>query len=320
MVERKVLRRITIAVIFTLILYVILVFFGKVNALKESFLSFNPTYLIPVLILVISNYFLRYLRWELFLRSSGINIPFKRSLLIFISGFLGSITPGKIGESLKSLSLKNLYNIPLSKSLPIVFLERFNDLTSSFLLILIGILFFDYGRVFSIIVGSIIFFVLIMLLTKPVQLAIFHFILRFRVFKKSGGVIYSALKSLLTPKITLVSTIYGTIAWALEGIALWVVLLGFGVNNKMIFTIFIYVSASVIGAFSMLPGGVGVTEGGLLGGLLASNIPRATAIASTILIRLLTLWYAVFLGIIANLILLRRGNRLSENERKGSDP
>ena len=262
MVERKVLRRITVAVIFTLILYVILVFFAKVNALKESFLSFNPTYLIPVLILVTGNYFLRYLRWELFLRSSGINIPLRRSLLIFISGFLGSITPGKIGVSLKSLSLKNLYNIPLSKSLPIVSLEIFNDLTSSFLLILIGILFFDYGRVFSIIVGSITFLVLIMLLTKPVQLAMFNFILRFRVFKKSGGLIYSAVKSLLTPKITLVSTVYGTIAWALEGLALWVVLLGFGVNNKMIFTIFIYVSASVIGAFSMLPGGVGVTEGG----------------------------------------------------------
>ena len=62
---------------------------------------------------------------------------------------------------------------------------------------------------------------------------------------------------MLNGLFSLVSTIYGTIAWALEGIALWVVLLGFGVNNKMIFTIFIYVSASVIGAFSMLPGGVG---------------------------------------------------------------
>ncbi len=49
----------------------------------------------------------------------------------------------------------------------------------------------------------------------------------------------------------------------------------------------------------MLPGGLGVTEASLTGLLVILNIPKDVSAASTIIIRVATLWFAVVVGIIA---------------------
>jgi len=48
----------------------------------------------------------------------------------------------------------------------------------------------------------------------------------------------------------------------------------------------------------MLPGGLGATEASLTGLLVLLNIPKDVSAASTIIIRVCTLWFAVILGII----------------------
>src|SRR5207244_1445227 len=71
---------------------------------------------------------------------------------------------------------------------------------------------------------------------------------------------------------------------------------------------FIYAFATIFGAVTMLPGGLGATEGSLIGltytvfGLAST---RAAATAAAMLIRFCTLWLAVFVGLAA-LGVLRR--------------
>ena len=64
-------------------------------------------------------------------------------------------------------------------------------------------------------------------------------------------------------------------------------------------TSFQYVFTSILfGSISFIPGGLGVTEGSLTTLLHNSGISLSQSSASVLLIRLLTLWYSIILGLI----------------------
>ncbi|MFW9806266.1 MAG: lysylphosphatidylglycerol synthase domain-containing protein, partial [Candidatus Thorarchaeota archaeon] len=70
---------------------------------------------------------------------------------------------------------------------------------------------------------------------------------------------------------------------------------------------FVHATASIIGAISFLPGGVGtyeLTSVALITFLL--GLTPADASAATILIRVVTLWFSVIVGFVALGILTRR--------------
>ena len=71
---------------------------------------------------------------------------------------------------------------------------------------------------------------------------------------------------------------------------------------------FIYASMTVAGALSFLPGGLGVTEAGMLAllGQLGTGTGRSVAAAATFVTRLCTLWYAVVVGLVALFVFARR--------------
>lgn len=63
--------------------------------------------------------------------------------------------------------------------------------------------------------------------------------------------------------------------------------------------LFIFFFSMLTGAVSFLPGGLGGTESTMVGLLMLNNIVLPQAVAATVLIRLVTLWFAVALGVIA---------------------
>ena len=48
----------------------------------------------------------------------------------------------------------------------------------------------------------------------------------------------------------------------------------------------------------MLPGGIGLTEGGMVGLLLLEGIDYTSAISVVLLVRIVTLWFSVGIGLI----------------------
>lgn len=96
-------------------------------------------------------------------------------------------------------------------------------------------------------------------------------------------------------------------AWGLEGVAFWLVLDGFGVNASVVIGLFVFGFGSVVGAVSMLPGGLAATEASMVGVLLSIGYPETIAAAATIVIRVGTLWYAAVLGTVT--FLTYRGTR-----------
>ena len=67
----------------------------------------------------------------------------------------------------------------------------------------------------------------------------------------------------------------------------------------------------------MLPGGLGATEASLTGLLVLLNIPKDISVASTFIIRVATLWFAVLLGIIAVYFYQKHSNKELEELASG---
>jgi uncharacterized protein (TIRG00374 family) len=132
---------------------------------------------------------------------------------------------------------------------------------------------------------------------------------------------YQTTAELLRPQPLVLGVLLSVISWFFECTAFWAVVHGFsGASVDLQAATFIYASMTVAGALSFLPGGLGVTEAGMLAmlGQLATGCNRSVAAAATFVTRLCTLWFAVLVGIVALLVFARQTKialRLPEKSR-----
>ncbi len=231
-----------------------------------------------------------------------------------------SVTPGKMGEVLKSYLLKEENGTPISKSAPIVLAERLTDFLSIILLCLIGSIVFNYGQILILIIGLFFIFTVAILSMKNVSLKIIGFFEKISFLKKHIEKIHAAYNSvyvMMSLKHLTVATLISVVSWFFECIGFYLVINIFsessGLQINLLSATFIYAFSTLIGAIAMLPGGVGLTEASLTGLLVFSKISVDISVASTIIIRLATLWFAVFVGIIAIFIYQKLKDRKIEN-------
>jgi uncharacterized protein (TIRG00374 family) len=113
---------------------------------------------------------------------------------------------------------------------------------------------------------------------------------------------------LLAPVSLIVTTLLATVSWFFECLAFWIVVQGFpGARIPLQGATFTYATMTVAGALSFLPGGLGVTEAGMLALLVKKfGIAKGIAGAATVVTRFATLWFAVALGLPALLLYARR--------------
>ena len=101
-------------------------------------------------------------------------------------------------------------------------------------------------------------------------------------------------------KLIFISTTLTIILRLVEGIGIYFVLLGFGIDViEYLEIISIYSTSVILGAVSMLPAGIGVTEGSFGGLLSLLEIEISFALALGIVVRLFTLWFGVAVGFIS---------------------
>ncbi len=120
--------------------------------------------------------------------------------------------------------------------------------------------------------------------------------------------IFKASHSLITVKTLPFSFIISLVAWFTEATAFFIVLKGLKMPVDFFSAIFIYGLATLAGAISMLPGGIGGTEGAMLGMLVLLGIKTTSALPAIIVIRLCTLCYVPVLAAVFMLVLLVKRN------------
>jgi uncharacterized protein (TIRG00374 family) len=114
----------------------------------------------------------------------------------------------------------------------------------------------------------------------------------------------SDTSTLLRPRVLLGGILLGGLPWIGEGVAMYVLFDALGAEAIALHeAILIHAAATLFGAVTFLPGGLGVHEAASVSLSLLYDATRPEAVVSTVLIRLLTLWFAVLFGFINFLFL-----------------
>jgi uncharacterized membrane protein YbhN (UPF0104 family) len=258
------------------------------------------------------NYGLRFAKWELYLRRLGVRIPLGDSLKIFLSGFSLTVTPGKVGEVLKSYLLRETHDVPMARTAPIVVAERVTDLIACVALALGGVGVLGGGQRLLWVAAGLVAVFLVVASSRPLVHAVIDLAAGLPIIGKLSPKLkefYDAMAVLVKPVPLTLATLLSIAAWTAECVAFWVVLRGFpGAEASLRLCMFIYAAMTIAGALSFLPGGLLVQEGGMVGLLIATakNVARPRATAATFITRVCTLWFAVAIGVGALLLVRRR--------------
>lgn len=302
-------RRLILAMLLGVVIYGALVLSRGIGEIGARFETYAWWTFAAACGLAFSNYVLRFLKWEYYLALLDIRgIPKGESFLTFLSGFVLTVTPGKVGEVFKSLILFQLRRVPIARTAPIVVAERVTDLIGVIVIITVGSVSFPGGAIWAtfgaIAVGLLLAFVASRRLSDRLlgALPLLPGALG-RVGARVGpkvAVAMHGLRDLTAPSRLVWPTLLSIAAWGLEGIGLWTILHGFGGRPPLPLTAFFYATATLAGALVPVPGGLGVTDK-LLEEQMAhlGGVPSATATAAMLLIRFATLWFAVAVGFAA---------------------
>jgi uncharacterized protein (TIRG00374 family) len=107
----------------------------------------------------------------------------------------------------------------------------------------------------------------------------------------------SDTSTLLRPRVLIGGILLGGLPWIGEGVAMYVLFDALGAEAiAQHEAILIHAAATLFGAVTFLPGGLGGHEAASVSLALLYGATQAQAISTTVLIRVLTLWFAVLIG------------------------
>ncbi len=309
MLTRKLRTGIVLSLVLAFIVLVAVALYADAAHLVRALIHFRWEYLPLILGLTLFNYLWRFVKWQYYLNRLAVSIHWSKSLLIFVSGLSMAITPGKVGELLKSYLLKRETGAAISRTSPIIVAERLTDGIAMLVLAAAGLVLYRFGweillallvlGVAGIVVVQNRRFVLALLSVGERLLVVPRFAHMMRAF-------YESTYTLLRWRPLLLAIFIGLVSWSGECGALYFVFTGLGVASSIdlfIKATFILAFASLVGSASGLPGGLGAAEGSVLGlTLLLVSTSAALGGAATLLIRFCTLWFGLGLGVVALLV------------------
>ena len=296
-------NRLILILIAVVAIYAIFLFISDYNIISEKISNFKINYLPLILLLVSASWVPLIIKWHFLLKNCEIDIPLTKSILVFLSGTAFEITPGQIGALMKSQILKTIYNIPRTKTAPIVLVEKVYDFIGAILASIIGIIIlgvYPYLIVIAILVLAVIFF---FMYYRPASELFFKRITKLKFFSKYIENIsesYKTVQKSTNVKVATVCILLAVTYWFIISAAAYYILIGFDINTlDYLKVLAIYVTSILLGAISFIPAGIGITEGTLAGLLTLEGIGVSAALILSVMIRILTLWYSVGVGFIA---------------------
>jgi len=275
---------------------------GDVRTLGDRLHGFAWRAFVLALALALANYAVRFVRWQLYLRHQDVHIPASSSALVFGAGLSLSITPAKLGELVKSYLLRELHDIPAARTAPIVIAERVTDFIALLLIAVLGVAIYGVETLLVLIAAALVGAGLVLLAWPRPTRALIDLATapRFtRRFRAPLHETYAGLASLCRPRMLALATALAVPAWGCECVGFAAIVNAFpGAHVDLGLAAVIYAATTIAGALSFLPGGLGVTEGGMAILLVKSRLDQASALDATLLTRLATLWFAVLLGLV----------------------
>ncbi len=256
--------------------------------------------LASLLALSLLNYGLRILRWHLYARHLGLEPTLKQSAMTYVAGFAMTTTPGRVGEAFRLWLMERVEGHRYERTLPLLVADRISDMGAVGLLLLVG-LSASTAQPWLLAVAAAATSVMVVLALWPrsAASAVYH---GYRLFGRWPRLFGRARKAardtaaLFTPKLAISTLVLAVIGWAAECFALYLTLHALGAQVGLFFCVLVFTAGMLVGALTLVPGGLGGTEGTMLALLAIAGVPMSIAIPATVVSRVTTLWFAVGLG------------------------
>lgn len=263
----------------------------------------GPGGMAVALALSLVNYGMRFVRWQKFLELLGHRVHAPESLRIYIGGFGLTILPGKVGETIRSVMLKR-HGMSYPESLAAFLSDQFSNVISMLMLVVLGMS--AYPKALPmVLVLSVLIVVMLLVLQQRRLLQTLQRIAQVRLPTRLGNLLSHVIDIVLHSgrcfnlPMLVYSFLLGIVAWGAEGVAFYYVVNLLDGDISLRVALFIYAFSMLVGAFSFMPGGLGGAEASMVALLMLNNVGQAEAVATTVLVRLATLWFAVGLGMVA---------------------
>ena len=296
-------NRLILVLVAAVGIYAIFLFTSDFNIISEKISNFKINYLPLILFLVTASWCPVFIKWHFLLKNCEIDIPLTRSITVFLSGLAFEITPGKLGALMKSQILKTSFNIPRTKTAPIVLVEKVYDLIGAILASIIGIIILGmdvYLIIIAILVLAMVFF---FLYYRPASELFFKRVTKTKFFSKyveNISELDKIVQKSTNVKVATICILLAVTYWFIVSTAVYYTLIGFAINIlDYLKVLSIYATSILLGAISFIPGGVGITEGALAGLFTLEGIDVSTALILSVIIRIFVLWYSVSIGFIS---------------------
>jgi len=301
-----------LAMLWSLVVVLGMAFWGG-EALFARLAAIGPGLAAATLAAFAANHLLRFARWHLMLRAEGHEVPARRGLAIFLAGLALLPTPAKAGVAARSLLLLD-EGVPVHVSLAAYFAERLTDLLG--LAILAGLLLASMveGNVWALMLAiGLVGVVLVRTAPATCRLAAPR-VARWPVVARAldwlARFFDDAARMLAGWRLP-AFVLLGLMANAVTGVLLWFALLDSGTPVDATFATGVLAVSHLSGSISMLPGGLGGFELAMLAQLSAVGVEPAAALVGVALVRIVTLWGSVLVGLALLYGLMHRGSPAS---------
>ncbi|MBX3503780.1 MAG: flippase-like domain-containing protein [Alphaproteobacteria bacterium] len=286
---------------------------GESQTMLETLSRISPGVVLGCLGLSLVNYVTRAIRWHLYTRGLGLGVSLPRDTLYYVAGFSMTVTPGKIGEALRLWFLRRGHGHGYERTLALVAADRIADAAALVIIALLGIALLQ-ASVSAIVPMAAITLVAVFLMVRPRYLAIMvgwgYGVVRRkpRLFGRLR-IAVNQLAKLGSPWRLLAALLLSLLGWFAEAVQVWWVVRALGGAIDIWGAAVAFAVSMVVGSATMLPGGLGGTEIGMVALLTQRGVSFEIAVTATALVRLTTLWFSVALGMGCLPLAMRRVTR-----------
>ena len=301
-------------VLGSLFFYVVLILYSDANKISDHFIHIRIELIFLIFVVGISSHIVKSFRQKELLRMVDKKIPFKHNLIIYLAGLSLIATPGGIGTFIKSKYLENKFEISHNKSISVIFLERYHDLLSVTTIILFSfIVSFSWISATVIIISSVLLLGVFLMITKLNVASFVHkklLKIKFLAEKLPEVGPSESFFILTRPRAMTKGWLISIMGWSLDSMAVYIGFLAFNVDLGYLLTSQIYFTSLGYGILSLIPGGIGVTEGIADYLLVKQGLDLSIASSLVIFTRLTTMWFVTVVGVIFTRYALKQKNNL----------
>ena len=250
-----------------------------------------------------ASYLFRFARWRFCLLRLGHVLPWRFNLGAYLAGLALTASPGKLGETVRSVLLLR-HGVPVAHSLAAFLADRMSDVLGVCLLgaaagVLVGAYAGLMGGAFAACLAA---SGALWWVARRGSNALPQRLQTSRLpVLRLGPDVLSAWAELWGRRRVPVYTLLAMIAYGMQALVFAFLCARAGIEIDVVQAVAVFAFATLFGAASMVPGGLGAMEGALVVQLGLLGVPASLSVSVTMAVRFVTLWLGMLIGVLAML-------------------